>query len=123
MRHLLAYPSFSWQLLHNDLNSPDGHFIYVTDYTYNPDLPTAVSTADCPNLEHRVLKIKLDDAQAKISSDLRRGSMYIIRNVRIKRSNASRGMHGCVGGEDTLILFLHDSSSHHAQTLQRLVHF
>ena len=95
----------------------------MTDYTYNPDLPTTVSTADWAyNLEHRVLKITLDDAQAKISLDLRPGSMYIIHNLRIKRLNASGGLHGCLGGEDTLTLSLHDSSSHHVQTLQRSVH-
>ncbi|KAG8217634.1 hypothetical protein J3R82DRAFT_5787 [Butyriboletus roseoflavus] len=106
--------------LHFDLNSRDGHFIYVTDYTYNPDLPTTVSTADWAyNLEHRVVKIKLDDTQAKTSLDLRPGSMYIIHNLRIKRLNVSGGMHGCLGGEDTLIVSLHDSSSHRAQALQR----
>jgi len=48
--------------------------------------------------------------------------MYTIHNLRIKRSNAP-GMYGCLGGEDTLILSLHDLSSHYAQTLQGSVHF
>lgn len=74
------------------------------------------------NLQHRVVKIKLDDAQAKISLDLRPGSMYIIHNLRIKRLNVSGGMHGCLGGEDTLIVSLHDSSSRRAKTLQGSVY-
>ncbi|KAF8136492.1 hypothetical protein EV363DRAFT_1319733 [Boletus edulis] len=108
------------ELLHSDLSSRNGHFIYVTDYTFNPNLPATVSTADwAHNLEHRVLKIKLDDVQANNSLGLMPGSMLIIHNLRVKHLDASGGIHGCLGGEDTLILSSHDLSSHSAQTLQR----
>ena len=68
------------------------------------------------------MKIKLDDTQAKISSDVMLGSMYIIQNMRIKRLSVSDGMHGYLGGGDIHIVSLHDSSNHQAQTLQRWVH-
>ncbi|KAG9318610.1 hypothetical protein JVU11DRAFT_703 [Chiua virens] len=108
------------ELLHIELNSRDGHIMYVTDYTYNPDLPATASTASwAHNLEHRVVKIKLNGTQVDVLLDLRPGAICIIRNMHVKRLDASGCIQGHLGGEDKLIVPLHDLSDHHAQTLQR----
>ncbi|KIJ69117.1 hypothetical protein HYDPIDRAFT_105685 [Hydnomerulius pinastri MD-312] len=107
------------ELLHVDLNSRDDPCIYVTDYTFRHDLPANVSTADwARGLDHRVIKIVLDDAQAKSSLDLCIESFYTIRNLRFVRRAAMPAVFGRLGGQDTLIIPLHDFSSEQAQTLR-----
>ncbi|KIJ17019.1 hypothetical protein PAXINDRAFT_180193 [Paxillus involutus ATCC 200175] len=108
------------ELLHVDFHSQDGPFIHVTDYTFNHNLPATVSPADwAHSLDYRVLRIKLDDAQASNSQDLAVGSLYRIHNLRVYRCADTLGAYGRLGGEDKLITPLHDLSTHHAQTLQR----
>ncbi|KAF9246398.1 hypothetical protein BU15DRAFT_39557 [Melanogaster broomeanus] len=107
------------ELLCVDFNSRGDPCIYVTDYTLNHMLPAAISMADwAQGLDHRVVRIKLDDAQIKNSQDLTTGSLYTIRNLRVGRGTTP-GVYGRLGGEDRLIIPLQDLSSHHAQMLRR----
>ncbi|KAH0833790.1 hypothetical protein J3R83DRAFT_10937 [Lanmaoa asiatica] len=91
------------ELLHDDDDSRDGRCLYVTDYTYNPNLPSTGLKVDWViNLDHRVLKIVLDDAQ----------------NLAIEHSNAT-GLYGYLGGQDVLVQPLHNPSDQRVQTLSR----
>ncbi|KAF9227780.1 hypothetical protein BS17DRAFT_774296 [Gyrodon lividus] len=108
------------ELLHVDFNSGGNPSIYVTDYTFNHDLPATLSTADWAHgLDHRVVRIKLDDAQARNSQDLTTGSLYTMRNLRLYRCANTPGAYGRLGGEDRLITPLRDLLSHHAQMLRK----
>lgn len=117
-----AHPilSVDLQVLYVDLNSRDDPSIYATDYTFSHDLPKSISTAEWAHgLDHRVVRIKLDDAQAKRAQELSTGSVYTIRNLRLMKRRTGFCAHGRLGGENKLIIPLHDMSSEEAQRLQR----
>ncbi|KAH0825903.1 hypothetical protein J3R83DRAFT_7655 [Lanmaoa asiatica] len=108
------------ELLCDDLRDGLGRRIYVTDYTYNPGLPaTALEANWARNLNHRILKINLDDAQAKLLPEYKPGAVLIIQNLTVKHLNAPPCLYGYLGGQDVLVRPLHDPSHQRVQTLLR----
>ncbi|KAF8422592.1 hypothetical protein L210DRAFT_979877 [Boletus edulis BED1] len=111
--------SFIVELLYKNTDLHDDPFICVTDYTYNHLLPAIAPMVDCDHsLEHRVIKVRLDDAQVGFLSDIKPGSGLIIHNIAIKRSDGAGTIQGYLSGADRLIHVL-DMSGHHFQTLSR----
>lgn len=93
--------------------------IYATDYTFNPNLPERASTAEWAHgLDHRILRIKLDDVQAKMAREVHAGSFYKIMNLRFIQKGNDSGNHGRLGGEDRLIFPLINLESEYFPTLK-----
>lgn len=98
------------EVLFIDRDSRDDVCLYVTDYTFNRNLPLHASTADWAlGLDHRAFKVKLDDVQAKNTRDVTIGQPYAIHNLRF--THGVSGAHGRLGGSDTLVVPLDEPGS------------
>ena len=107
------------QILFIDYDCSDDVSIYATDYTFNPNLPERVSTAEWAHgLNHRILRIKLDDVQAKMAREVHAGGFYRIMNLRFIQKGNDPGNHGRLGGEDRLIFPLTDLEPEKYPTLK-----
>ncbi|KAL4067753.1 hypothetical protein J3A83DRAFT_4254123 [Scleroderma citrinum] len=93
--------------------------VYATDYTFNPNLPERVSTAEwARGLDHRILRIKLDDAQAKRVQEIHVGDFHRILNLRFIQRGDNTTSHGRLGGDERLILPLTDQDPDQCSTLK-----
>ncbi|KAG6336324.1 hypothetical protein ID866_2773 [Astraeus odoratus] len=107
------------EILFVDHDSRDGVSVYATDYTFNPNLPERAFDAKwARGLDHRVLRVKLDDAQARTVNDIVAGSFYKILNLRLIRRRDSSSSHARLGGEERLIHPLHEVDHEQYATLK-----
>ena len=107
------------QILFIDYDSPNDVSIYATDYTFNPNLPEQASTAEwARGLSHRILRIKLDDVQAKMAREVHVRTFHKIMNLRFIQKGNKSGNHGRLGGDDRLIFPLTDLETEQFSTLK-----
>ncbi|TFL01337.1 hypothetical protein BDV98DRAFT_567928 [Pterulicium gracile] len=83
------------EMVHGEPAPNDGnfYFIFVTDFTYNqPDLPHLDLLFNSPKprsshrLEHRILKIRLDNGQQQYGPEMQVGKAYRIVNASVRRN-------------------------------------
>ncbi|KAG1827544.1 uncharacterized protein BJ212DRAFT_59345 [Suillus subaureus] len=97
------------EVLHVDLASVEEPVVYVTDYTFNPDLVDSVHPAPWGlGLNRRIVKIVLGDGQKERARDLQAGAMYRIKNLRLIRKTGVKGAFGRLGGDERLIIATSD---------------
>lgn len=89
-------------MVHTD-SDPDDTAIYITDFTQNSDLPKITGTPWCRNLERRIVKVVLHDAQAEMADIVQIGSYYTIRKLRMVQSSSTKTFQGRLGGAERLI--------------------
>ncbi|KAH7923468.1 hypothetical protein BV22DRAFT_1068672 [Leucogyrophana mollusca] len=107
------------EALHVDCNSRDEALLYVTDYTFHPDLPCLPTPTPkwATGLDRRIVKVVLEGGQRKRGEKIQPGSYYTIRNLRlINRSNA-KNAYGRLGGDEVLIVATDESTNDDAQAL------
>jgi len=116
---IFAFIATCMQILSIDYACSNDISIFATDYTFNPNLPERTSTAEWAHgLSHRILRIKLDDVQAKMAREVHAGSFYKIMNLRFIQKGNDSGNHGRLGGEDRLIFPLTNLESEYFPTLK-----
>jgi hypothetical protein len=102
----------SWhlsQVLHVDLTSAEEPVVYVTDYTFNPDLFNPTDPAPWGlGLDRRIVKIVLEGGQKGRARDLQAGAMYRIKNLRLINRTGVKGAFGRLGGDERLIIAAND---------------
>ncbi|KZT09597.1 uncharacterized protein LAESUDRAFT_512246 [Laetiporus sulphureus 93-53] len=82
-------------------------YLYVTDYTSRPDLsPVAATTPEFRDLEDRVVKIALFDAQVESAKNLESGDFILVRNLRMRPSRSSRRLVGRLASNQRYIVKL-----------------
>ncbi|KAG2037353.1 hypothetical protein BDR03DRAFT_957486 [Suillus americanus] len=108
------------EVLHVDLTSAEEPIVYVTDYTFNPDLVNLVEPAPWgPGLERRIVKTVLEGGQRGRARDLQPGAMYRIKNLRLIRRTGVKGAFGRLGGDERLIIAANDREEEVKALLQR----
>ncbi|KAG2363432.1 hypothetical protein BDR07DRAFT_1404363 [Suillus spraguei] len=106
------------EVLHVDLASADEPVIYVTDYTFNPNLVNpAEATRWALGLERRIVKIVLEGGQIGMARDLQPGAMYRIKNLRLIKRTDVKGAFGRLGGDERLIIAANDREKDEVQAL------
>lgn len=106
------------EALHVDLTSAEEPVVYVTDYTFNPDLVNLGGPAPWAlGLDRRIVKIVLKDGQKGRACDLQRGAMYRIKNLRLIRRAGVKGAFGRLGGDEQLIIAVNDHEKKDVQAL------
>ncbi|KAG1893695.1 uncharacterized protein F5891DRAFT_962533, partial [Suillus fuscotomentosus] len=97
------------EVLHADLASAEEPLVYVTDYTFNPDLIELAEPASWAlGLDRRILKIALEGGQKGRARDLQPGVMYRIKNLRLIRRPGVNGTFGCLKGDEQAIIAADD---------------
>jgi hypothetical protein len=110
------------EVLHVDLASAEEPVIYVTDYTFNPDLFNPADPAPWGlGLNRRIVKIVLEGGQKGRARDLQAGAMYRIKDLRLIRRTGVKvvkGAFGRLGGDERLIIAV---NNHEKKDVQALV--
>ncbi|KAG2030233.1 hypothetical protein BDR03DRAFT_1017368 [Suillus americanus] len=97
------------EVLHVDLASAEESLVYVTDYTFNPDLIELVESAPWAlGFDRQILKIALEGGQKGRAHDLQPGMMYRIKNLWFIRRPGVNGAFGCLEGDEQLIIVAND---------------
>ncbi|KAG1723680.1 hypothetical protein EDB19DRAFT_1915952 [Suillus lakei] len=106
------------EVLHVDLASPGEPLVYVTDYTFNPDLVNPAGPAPWAlGLDRRTVKIVLEGGQKRRARDLQPGAMYRIKYLRLIRRAGVKGAFGRLGGDERLIIAVNDPKKKDVQAL------
>ncbi|KAG2350098.1 hypothetical protein BDR05DRAFT_955959 [Suillus weaverae] len=106
------------ELLHVDLASAEEPVVYVTDYTFNPDLVNPAEPVPWAlGLDRRIVKIVLEGGQRGRARDLQPGAMYRIKNLRLIRRSGVRCAFGRLGGDERLIIATNDRDKEEVQAL------
>ncbi|KAG2131294.1 uncharacterized protein EDB93DRAFT_1094395 [Suillus bovinus] len=106
------------ELLHVDLASAEEPVVYVTDYTFNPDLVNPAEPAPWAlGLDRRIVKIVLEGGQKGRTRDLQLGAMYRIKNLRLIKRTGVKGVFGRLGGDERLIIAANDHEKEEVQAL------
>lgn len=106
------------ELLHVDLTSAQEPAVYVTDYTFNPDLfNPAESVPWGLGLDRRIVKIVLEGGQKVRVRDLQPGAIYRIKNLRLIQRTGVKGAFGRLGGDERLIIVANDREKEEIQAL------
>ncbi|KAG2106682.1 uncharacterized protein F5147DRAFT_699529 [Suillus discolor] len=96
------------ELLHVDLAPGEESVVYVTDYTFNPELFNPTEPAPW---------IVLEDGQKGRARDLQPGAMYRIKNLRLITRIGVKGAFGRLGGDERLIIAADDREKEDVQAL------
>jgi hypothetical protein len=108
------------EVLHVDLASAEEPVIYVTDYTFNPDLFNPADPAPWSlGLNRRIVKIVLEGGQKGRARDLQAGAMYRIKNLRLIKRTGVKGSFGRLGGDERLIIAANDREEEVQALLRR----
>ncbi|KAG1827545.1 uncharacterized protein BJ212DRAFT_1256958 [Suillus subaureus] len=106
------------EVLHVDLASAEEPVVYVTDYTFNPDLANPAEPAPWAlGLARRIVKIVLEGGQRGRARDLQAGAMYRIKNLRLIRRTGVKGAFGRLGGDERLIIAANDREKEEVKAL------
>ncbi|KAG0701774.1 hypothetical protein DFH29DRAFT_852292 [Suillus ampliporus] len=106
------------EVLRVDLASAEEPLIYVTDYTFNPDLVNPLEPAPWAlGLDRRIVKIILEGGQIGRARDLQPGAMYRIKNLRLIRRTGVKGAFGRLGGDERLIIAANDREKEEVKAL------
>jgi hypothetical protein len=96
-------------VLYVDLASADEPLVYVTDYTFNPDLVELAQRALWAlGLDHRIVKIALEGEQRGRAHDLQPGVIYRIKNLQLIRRPGIISAFGCLEGDKQLVIAADD---------------
>ncbi|KAG1728642.1 uncharacterized protein EDB91DRAFT_852261 [Suillus paluster] len=106
------------EVLHVDLASVEEPLVYVTDYTFNPDLVNPAEPAPwARGLDRRIVKIVLEGGQTGRAHDLQQGAMYRIKNLRLIKRTGVKGSFGRLGGDERLIIPANDREKEEVKAL------
>lgn len=106
------------ELLHVDPAPGEEPVVYVTDYTFNPNLFNPTESAPWAlGLDRRIVKIVLEGGQKGRARDLQPGTMYRIKNLRLINRIGVKGDFGRLGGDERLIIAADDRKKEDVQAL------
>ncbi|KAG1743381.1 hypothetical protein EDB19DRAFT_1964058 [Suillus lakei] len=106
------------EVLHVDPASTEEPLLYVTDYTFNPDLVNPAEPAPWAlGLDRRIVKIVLEGGQKGKARDLQPGATYRIKNLRLIKRTGVKGAFGRLGGDERLIIAVYDREKEEVQAL------
>jgi len=78
--------------------------MYISDYTFNVDIPPAPPSAKLPrNLAGYAVQVTLADTQVELAKNFEAGTFCSIRSLRLKKSLSGQGYRGHLGGDQRLI--------------------
>lgn len=105
-------------MLFVDLASAEEPQVYVTDYTFNPDLvELAQRTLWAVGLDRRIVKIALEGGQRGSARNLQPGVIYRIKNLRLIQRPGVIGAFGCLEGAEQLVIAADDSAKDEVKAL------
>ncbi|KAG1848234.1 hypothetical protein F4604DRAFT_1935445 [Suillus subluteus] len=106
------------EVLYVDLASAEEPLVYVTDYTFNPDLVELAQRALWAlGLDHRIVKIALEGKQRGRAHDLQPGVIYRIKKLRLIRRPGVIGAFGCLEGDEQLVIAADDCAKDEVKAL------
>ncbi len=108
-----------YQVLYISLKDNERAFIYVTDYTFRPDLAPIPATAEWVRDvdPDRIVKIALFQDQAETAKALKAGDIIAVRNVRLKQGLKNK-VTGYLGGTERLIFKLQPNETGNVDCLE-----
>lgn len=117
----LLTTSLLGQVLHG-VHDPNAiSFIYVTDYTSHPDLPSLPPNEPWSRgLEGRIVKIVLWDEQVELAKTVRVGSYYSIERLRLRRHITGQQVQGRLGGQQKNVHMLNPQNQTKTELMQLL---
>ncbi|KAG1758882.1 hypothetical protein EDD22DRAFT_783331 [Suillus occidentalis] len=106
------------EVLFVDLASAEEPQVYVTDYTFNPDLVELAQWALWAlGLDRRIVKIALEGGQRGRAHNLQPGLIYRIKNLRLIQRPGVIGAFGCLEGDEQLVIAADDSAKDEVKAL------
>ncbi|KAG1723165.1 hypothetical protein EDD22DRAFT_790179 [Suillus occidentalis] len=106
------------EVLFIDLASAEEPQVYVTDYTFNPDLIELVPRAPWAlGLDRRIVKIALAGGRRASAHNLQPGVIYRIKNLRLIQRPGVIGAFGCLEGDEPLIIAADDCAKDEVKAL------
>ncbi|PSR77622.1 hypothetical protein PHLCEN_2v7812 [Hermanssonia centrifuga] len=107
------------EVLYISLKDNERAFIYVTDYTFRPDLAPIPATAEWVRDvdPDRIVKIALFQDQAETAKALKAGDIIAVRNVRLKQGLKAK-VTGYLGGSERLIFKLQPNETGNVDCLE-----